>query len=102
MNDICVPFDIILCSDLIYGDKKTSHLLSQCIKQLCGPSTLIICAYEQRFAGDQGVSFIQSLQESQFQVWNIAYEHLDNIYRAMNIQVCIISPNDIVLHGLHV
>ncbi|KAF1794756.1 S-adenosyl-L-methionine-dependent methyltransferase [Phytophthora cactorum] len=61
-------FDVILCSDLVYGHRDISQKLVQTIVQLSHPNTLIISAHEARFAGDRGESFFALLSEHQFQI----------------------------------
>ena len=59
-------YDVILCSDLIYGDVETSTLLVQTIDQLCHPASVILLVFETRVAGDQGHSFFRCLDAMGF------------------------------------
>ncbi|OWZ21895.1 hypothetical protein PHMEG_0003476 [Phytophthora megakarya] len=61
-------FDVILCSDLVYGHRDISQKLVETIVQLSHPNTLIISAHEARFAGDRGESFFSLLSDQHFQV----------------------------------
>ncbi|RMX62165.1 hypothetical protein DD238_003602 [Peronospora effusa] len=70
-------FDIILCSDLVYGQRDISLMLVQTIVQLAHPNTLVIVAHEARFAGDRGHSFFALLCKHHFQVDQVPREHLD-------------------------
>ncbi|POM66806.1 Hypothetical protein PHPALM_17273 [Phytophthora palmivora] len=77
-------FDVILCSDLVYGHRDISHKLVQTIVQLSHPNTLIISAHEARFAGDRGESFFALLSEQHFEVEQLAEDgyikpHVDSI-----------------------
>ncbi|CAI5732932.1 unnamed protein product [Hyaloperonospora brassicae] len=73
-------FDVVLCSDLVYGHGDVSQKLVQTIVQLSHPRTLIVSAHEARLAGDRGAAFFSLLSAQQFQVepslWPHA-EHLD-------------------------
>ena len=85
-------FDVILCSDLVYGHHETSQKLVETIVHLSHPDTLIVSAHEARFAGDQGESFFSLLSEHRFQVESVPPDRLDVVYRASNMHVHLIRP----------
>ncbi|UIZ26670.1 hypothetical protein KXD40_001566 [Peronospora effusa] len=85
-------FDIILCSDLVYGQRDISLMLVQTIVQLSHPNTLVIVAHEARFAGDRGHSFFALLCKHHFQVDQVPREHLDVVYNAINMHLHLIRP----------
>lgn len=66
-------YDVILCSDLIYGDTASSELLVKTLVQLMAgrryaQSSEVLFLYEQRLAGDQGRTFFQQLAQHPFVV----------------------------------
>mmetsp|Transcript_13468 Transcript_13468/g.26589 ORF Transcript_13468/g.26589 Transcript_13468/m.26589 type:complete len:373 (+) Transcript_13468:75-1193(+) len=63
-GDVGVAVDLVLCSDLIYGDEVPSRLLVETLLQICGPSTLVLSLHERRIHGDQGASFFKALHDS--------------------------------------
>ncbi|EEY68254.1 uncharacterized protein PITG_04675 [Phytophthora infestans T30-4] len=85
-------FDVILCSDLVYGHRDISQKLVQTIVNLSHPDTLIVSAHEARFAGDRGESFFVLLSEQQFQIEQVSRERLDAVYSAANMHVHLIRP----------
>lgn len=85
-------FDVILCSDLVYGHRDISQKLVQTIVHLSHPDTLIVSAHEARFAGDRGESFFALLSEQQFQIEQVSRERLDAVYSAANMHVHLIRP----------
>ncbi|KAG6618696.1 uncharacterized protein IUM83_01502 [Phytophthora cinnamomi] len=85
-------FDVILCSDLVYGERTISQKLVQTIAQLSHPDTLIISAHEARFAGDRGGSFFELLSEKHFDVVQVPRERLDAVYSAANMHVHLLRP----------
>ncbi|KAL7680940.1 putative lysine methyltransferase, S-adenosyl-L-methionine-dependent methyltransferase [Plasmopara halstedii] len=85
-------FDIILCSDLIYGHRDIAKRLVQTIVQLSHADTLIVSAHEARFAGDRGLSFFELLSEKHFTINHVPSEHLDAVYSASNIYINLIRP----------
>ncbi|KAL3659971.1 hypothetical protein V7S43_014897 [Phytophthora oleae] len=87
-----LQFDVILCSDLVYGHRDISQKLVETIMQLSHPNTLIVSAHEARFAGDRGESFFELLTERQFQVEQVPRERLDAVYNAANMHVHLIRP----------
>src|SRR3546814_263741 len=50
------PYDVILCSDLIYGDTRTSQLLADTLTTLVhlSPGVRVISCHERRWAGEIG------------------------------------------------
>ncbi|KAI9907064.1 hypothetical protein PsorP6_003428 [Peronosclerospora sorghi] len=89
---VLLPFDVILCSDLLYGHLDISEKLVQTIVQLSHPNTLIISSHEARFAGDKGESFFDLFSKINFQVDQVPREYLDIVYSAANIHVYFIRP----------
>ncbi|KAG1690206.1 hypothetical protein DVH05_028279 [Phytophthora capsici] len=87
-----LQFDVILCSDLVYGHRDISQKLVETIMQLSHSNTLIVSAHEARFAGDRGESFFELLSERQFQVEQVPRERLDSVYNAANMHVHLIRP----------
>ncbi|CAI5743040.1 unnamed protein product [Peronospora destructor] len=85
-------FDLILCSDLVYGHRDVSLMLVQTIVQLSHPNTLVLSAHEARFAGDRGNSFFALLCKHNFQVDQVPREHLDVVYNAVNMHLHLIRP----------
>ncbi|TDH73155.1 uncharacterized protein CCR75_009135 [Bremia lactucae] len=85
-------FDVILCSDLIYGHRDISLKLVQSIIQMSKSDTLIISAHEARFAGDRGESFFALLSDKKFLVDHVPRERLDAMYNAENMHIHLISP----------
>jgi len=72
--------DIILCSDLVYGDAETSALLLSALCDLAGPDTEIWSVHERRLTGDRGKSFVTSLTAAAFSVRTVSlgpYIHRD-------------------------
>uniref|UniRef100_H3H395 Methyltransferase domain-containing protein n=1 Tax=Phytophthora ramorum TaxID=164328 RepID=H3H395_PHYRM len=88
-------FDVILCSDLVYGERSISQKLVQTIVQLSHPKTLVVSAHEARFAGDRGESFFTLLSEQHFRVEQVPRERLDAVYSAANMHVHMIRPTDV-------
>ncbi|KUF83128.1 lysine methyltransferase METTL21D protein [Phytophthora nicotianae] len=88
-------FDVILCSDLVYGHRDISQKLVQTIVQLSHPDTLIVSAHEARFAGDRGDSFFSLLSDKQFQIEQVPRERLDAVYSAANMHMHLIRPPQI-------
>ncbi|KAL4151524.1 hypothetical protein PRNP1_008466 [Phytophthora ramorum] len=88
-------FDVILCSDLVYGERSISQKLVQTIVQLSHPKTLVVSAHEARFAGDRGKSFFTLLSEQHFRVEQVPRERLDAVYSAGNMHVHLIRPTDV-------
>lgn len=84
-------FDIILCSDLIYGDPESSELLLRTLSQLSHKETMIISVHEARFAGDKGQSFFDALPRYGFSSQRVDASNLDQEYQCENIHVDIIS-----------
>ncbi|RLN11002.1 hypothetical protein BBJ28_00019077 [Nothophytophthora sp. Chile5] len=78
-------FDVILCSDLVYGEPETSHKLAQTIASLSHADTLVVSAHEARFAGDRGQSFFSFLRKQRFAVELVPRASLDVVYSADNI-----------------
>ncbi|CAH0473911.1 unnamed protein product [Peronospora belbahrii] len=85
-------FDVILCSDLVYGHRDISLKLVKTMVQLSYPNTLVISAHEARFAGDRGDSFFTLLREHHFQVNEVPREHLHAVYNAVNVHLHLIRP----------
>ncbi|RHY27743.1 hypothetical protein DYB32_006559 [Aphanomyces invadans] len=85
------PFDVILCSDLIYGDTDLADLLLATIRALSHASTLVVFAHEARYAGNQGRYFLDMIAATHT-VDVISYDVLDPIYRATNIHVHLLHP----------
>ncbi|RLN98899.1 hypothetical protein BBJ28_00018969 [Nothophytophthora sp. Chile5] len=85
-------FDVILCSDLVYGEPEISHKLAQTIASLSHADTLVVSAHEARFAGDRGQSFFASLRKQRFAVELVPRASLDVVYSADNILVHLIRP----------
>jgi predicted nicotinamide N-methyase len=88
-------FDVILCSDLVYGEREISRKLVQTIAQLSHPDTLVISAHEARFAGDRGASFFELLEAQHFKAEQVPRESLDSVYSAANMLVSLIRPPQI-------
>ncbi|RQM17468.1 hypothetical protein B5M09_007260 [Aphanomyces astaci] len=88
-TSIAGPFDVILCSDLIYGDTELADLLMATIRTLSHVNTLIVFAHEARYAGNQGRYFLDSMAKSHV-VTNIPFDQLDPVYRSTNIHVHLI------------
>ncbi|KAE9044058.1 hypothetical protein PR003_g4403 [Phytophthora rubi] len=87
-----LQFDVILCSDLVYGEHNISQKLVQTIVQLSHPDTLVISAHEARFAGDRGGSFFSLLSEQHFKVEQVPRDRLDAVYSAANMHVHLLRP----------
>ncbi|CAK4077144.1 unnamed protein product [Aphanomyces euteiches] len=87
------PFDIILCSDLIYGDTELALLLISTISQLSYPSTVVIFAHEARYAGNQGRFFLDEIASSH-DVDPVPFDLLDTTYRSTNIFVHLIRQRN--------
>ena len=90
--DVYCSFDVILCSDLVYGHGDISQKLVQTIVQLSHPHTLIVSAHEARFAGDRGAAFFSLLSAQHFRVESVPRARLDGVYRATNMHVHLIRP----------
>lgn len=86
------PFDVILCSDLVYGEPSISHKLVSTLHRLSHSTTLIVSAHEARFAGDRGASFFDRLRAERFAVEPVPMDALDAVYRAEGIHVHLIHP----------
>ncbi|OQR96701.1 hypothetical protein THRCLA_07195 [Thraustotheca clavata] len=84
-------FDVILCSDLIYGDEELSTALMKTIEDLSHAKTQVISAYEARFAGNQGSHFLENMKKT-YTIDMVPYENLDSTYRSTNIHVQILRP----------
>ncbi|KAK1944541.1 Alpha-ketoglutarate-dependent dioxygenase alkB 7 [Phytophthora citrophthora] len=87
-----LQFDVILCSDLVYGHRDISQKLVETILHLSHPNTLIVSAHEARFAGDRGESFFKLLSDQQFQVEQVPRERLDAVYNAANMHMLSSRP----------
>ncbi|KAE9250039.1 hypothetical protein PF004_g3133 [Phytophthora fragariae] len=87
-----LQFDVILCSDLVYGEHNISQKLVQTIVQLSHSDTLVISAHEARFAGDRGGSFFSLLSEQHFKVEQVPRDRLDAVYSAANMHVHLLRP----------
>ncbi|RLN62421.1 hypothetical protein BBJ29_004703 [Phytophthora kernoviae] len=85
-------FDVILCSDLVYGELEISRKLVQTIASLSHSGTLVVSAHEARFAGDRGESFFNLLSEQNFAVEKVPRTRLDVVYSAVNMHVHLIRP----------
>jgi predicted nicotinamide N-methyase len=57
-------FDLVLCSDLIYGDEEPARKLVRSFELITGPNTVILSMHERRIHGDQGGSFFAALSKS--------------------------------------
>lgn len=86
------PFDVILCSDLVYGERSIAQKLVWTLRKLSHADTLVVSAHEARFAGDRGASFFELLAHEGFSVSSIPMDALDAVYRADGIHVHLISP----------
>ena len=84
-------FDIILCSDLVYGDSKSAGLLVHVLQTLGHADTVIVSAHECRYAGDQGEAFFSFLQQTGFRVQSVPHEMHHPEYQCPNIHINIIS-----------
>jgi predicted nicotinamide N-methyase len=82
-------FDILLCSDLIYGDIHLAETLSATLRALSHVSTVVIFVHEARFAGNQGQYFLD-LMRSSHAIDEIAFDALDSTYRSSHIYVHIL------------
>ncbi|KAF0691635.1 Aste57867_17165 [Aphanomyces stellatus] len=88
------PFDVILCSDLIYGDTELAQLLLQTIAALSHASTLVVFAHEARFAGNQGRYFLDTIA-STHAVDVVPFDAQDPTYRSTNIHIHLLSPREV-------
>ena len=87
------PFDLILCSDLVYGHRDVSLMLVQTIVQLSHRATVVVFAHEARFAGDRGQSVFALLREHNYQVDPVPRALLDVAYSAENLHLHLIRPS---------
>lgn len=85
------PFDVILCSDLVYGEPSIAQKLVWTISHLSHANTRVVSSHEARFAGDRGASFFASLQQQGFRIQEIEQQTLDPVYQAANMHVHIIT-----------
>ncbi|KAG5180676.1 hypothetical protein JKP88DRAFT_349444 [Tribonema minus] len=60
------PPDLVLMSDLLYGDVTAAAALVGTLRQVCGPETQVISCHERRFAGDGGAHFFSLASEAGF------------------------------------
>ncbi|OQR83674.1 hypothetical protein ACHHYP_14420 [Achlya hypogyna] len=87
-------FDVILCSDLIYGDEELSAALVATIRGLAHATTLVVSAYEARLAGNQGSHFLQAIAATH-SVEAVPFEALDPTYRSRNLHVQLLRPRPV-------
>lgn len=86
------PFDVILCSDLVYGERSIAQKLVWTLRALTHARSLVVSAHEARFAGDRGASFFELLASEGFSISAVPTDALDAVYRADGIHVHLISP----------
>jgi len=86
------PFDVILCSDLVYGERSIAQKLVWTLRALSHAQSLVVSVHEARFAGDRGTSFFELLASEGFSVSAVPMDALDAVYRADGIHVHLISP----------
>ncbi|EQC31114.1 hypothetical protein SDRG_11299 [Saprolegnia diclina VS20] len=84
-------FDVILCSDLIYGDEELSQLLVATIRALSHATTVVVSAYEARAAGNQGAHFLAAIAASH-DVERVPHDALDAVYQSANLHVQLLRP----------
>lgn len=87
-------YDLILCSDLIYGDVASSELLIHTIDELCHPQSLVLMVFETRIAGDQGRSFFEGLDARGFIAHHVELAACKNVYQSRNIHVVRLAKKD--------
>ncbi len=107
------PVDIILCSDLIYGDAGSSQLLLESIYDLVSqrrqygvcsyimrwfddhqgsPGCIVIFCYEARWSGDRGASFFRTLARSDIRhsLRRVTSEEMHREYQDENIHIYLL------------
>lgn len=84
--------DVVLCSDLVYGEPSIARKLVETLRSLTHGRSLVVSAHEARFAGDRGASFLDLLRADGFSISAVPADQLDQVYRAEGIHVHLISP----------
>ncbi|CAM9320674.1 unnamed protein product [Heterosigma akashiwo] len=61
-----LPFDIILCSDLIFTDAESVDKLTQTLEECCAHGTLILSCHENRYGAQSTPYFFDRLEHKGF------------------------------------